>query len=130
MHAGKKLIYPQEVEEILQNIIQSDSKNEFEELIFQAKFLVRTKELIYRIGPKSEGYQKLQAEFQSGMKKAVSVLKKIIAGYNGQSADRFSEKFLVTDINGMNRLLELFEDFSCIKNWQIDGKPLPYDTGR
>jgi ABC-type multidrug transport system fused ATPase/permease subunit len=35
--------------------------------------------------------------------------------------------FFTLEIEGLSRLMKLYSDLSWIKNWQIDGKPLPYE---
>jgi hypothetical protein len=116
-----------EVGELLQIIVQTGLVNEFEELIFQAKFLVRTQEIMRRIGPGAEGFQKLYTAFQSGMKKSIDILKILISGATAEFAQKFVETFLTMKNESIDRLTNLFTDLSWVKNWQIDGKPLPHE---
>jgi hypothetical protein len=125
-YAKQKLNYPAEVGELLQIVETTGMTDGFEELIFQAKFLVRTQEIMKRIGPGSEGFQKLYTEFQSGLKKSTDILKELISRTPMEIAQKFSETFMTTDTENIDRLMKLFIDLSWIKNWQIDGKPLPY----
>jgi hypothetical protein len=125
-YAKQKLNYPVEVGELLQIAGQTGLVNDFEELIFQAKFLARTQEIMKRIGPGSEGFQKLYTEFQSGLKKSTDILKELISRTTMEIGEKFSEASMTMDTEGIERLMKLFIDLSWIKNWQIDGKPLPY----
>ena len=68
IYAKRKLNYPVEVGELLQIVMQTELVAEFEDLIFQAKFLVRTQEIMKRISPGMDGFEKLSTEFQSSVK--------------------------------------------------------------
>jgi hypothetical protein len=126
LYAKRGMNCPNEVAELLQLAGQSRLINEFEELVFLAKFLVRTQEIMKRIGPAAEGFQKLSTEFQSGVKKSTGILKNLTSKANMETTQEFLKTFINMDTGSMDRLMDLFIDLSWIKNWQIDGKPLPY----
>jgi len=124
---GRKLYYPSEISELLQIAFESESTNEFEDLIFQAKFLTRTQEVMKKIGYEAEGFDKLSAEFQSGLTRARDLLKLLLGRTSADVTRKYSEMFFTLEIEGLSRLMKLYSDLSWIKNWQIDGKPLPYE---
>jgi hypothetical protein len=124
----KKLNYPSEIGEILQIVVQTGLTLEFEELIFQAKFLVRTQDVMRKIGDKGEGFGKLSTEFQSGVEKSGDLLKLLIAKTPAGNARKYTELFFAAKIESFSHLMKLHSDLSWIKNWQIDGKALPYET--
>ena len=124
---GRKLFYPSEISELLQIAFESESTNEFEDLIFQAKFLTRTQEVMKKIGYEAEGFDKLSAEFQSGLTRARDLLKLLLGRTSADVTRKYSEMFFTLEIEGLSRLMKLYSDLSWIKNWQIDGKPLPYE---
>jgi hypothetical protein len=128
VYYNRKLNYPLEVGEILQIIVQTGLKNEFEELIFQAKFLVRMQDVMNQISNEAEGFEKLLAEFQSGAKRAMDLLKIIVGRADTDVAQKYSDTFFAMEIESFARLINLYSDLSWIKNWQIDRKPLPYET--
>lgn len=127
-YIGGKLNYPVEVGELLQIVIQTKMVNDFEELIFQAKFLVKAQDVMKRIGLGAEGFDKLSTEFQLGMKNVVNRLKVIIDKTTNESRQKCFDKFFSTETDSYTRLLKLLSDFSWMKNWQVDGKLLPYET--
>ena len=123
-----KLNYPSEVGELLQIVVQTGLISEFEELIFQAKFLVRTQVVMKKNGREAEGFEKLSTEFQSGIKKSIDLLKILIVRAPTDVAKKYSDVFLAMETESFAYLMKLYSDLSWIKNWQIDGKPLPYET--
>jgi hypothetical protein len=127
-YAKRKLNYPVEVGELLQIVMQTGLAREFEDLIFQAKFLVRTQEILKRTGPGTDGFEKLSIEFQSGVKKSIDCLNMLIEKAHSDIARKLTNMFIVMETDSFNRLIKLFSDLSCIKNWQVDGKLLPYQT--
>jgi hypothetical protein len=128
VYAKRKLNYPVEVGELLQIVMQTGLAGEFEDLIFQAKFLVRTQEVMKRIGPDADGFEKLSAEFQSSMKKSIDCLNLFIEKAPSDVARKLTEMFIIIETDSFDRLMKLFSDLSWMKNWQVDGKSLPYET--
>ncbi|MGD1045671.1 MAG: hypothetical protein ABR936_10150 [Bacteroidota bacterium] len=123
----RKLNYPLEVGEILQIAVQTVLTNEFEELIFQAKFLVRTQDVMNQIGHEAEGFEKLSTEFQSAVKKSMDLVKMLVGRAATDVTQKYLSTFFVMETESFARLMKLYSDLSWIKNWQIDGKPLPYE---
>ena len=41
---------------------------------------------------------------------------------------KYSDLFFAMEAESFTRLMKFYSDLSWIKNWQIDGKPLPYGT--
>jgi hypothetical protein len=126
--AKRKLNYPLEVGELLQMSAQTGLTREFEELIFQAKFLVRTQEVMKRIGKDAQGFEKLSVEFQSGLEKAMNLLKNLSERAGQEGVQKYSTMFFAMETESIARLMILFSDLSWIKNYQVDGKLLPYET--
>ena len=127
-YAKRKLNYPVEVGELLQVVMQTGSVAQFEGLIFQAKFLVRTQEIMKRIGPGMDGFEKLSTEFQSSVKKSIDFLNLLVERTPSDVARKLTDTFIVMETDSFSRLMKLFSDLSWIKRWQVDGKPLPYET--
>ena len=123
----RKLNYPVEIGEILQIAFQTGLTNEFEELIFQAKFLTRTQDVMRKIGNEAEGFEKLSAEFQTGINRSMELLKILVGSSSVDIIRKYSDTFFAMETEGFLRLMNLYSDLSWIKNWQIDGRPLPYE---
>jgi hypothetical protein len=127
VYAKRELNYPVEVGELLQIVMQTGLASEFEDLIFQAKFLVRTQKIMRRIGPGMDGFEKLSTEFQTSMKKSIDILNMLVERVPSDIARKLTNMFVVMETGSFSRLMKLFSDLSYIKNWQVDGKPLPYE---
>jgi hypothetical protein len=128
IYAKRKPNYPVEVGELLQIVMQTGLVGEFEGLIFQAKFLVRTHEIMNRIGPGMDGFEKLSTEFRSSVKKSIDFLNMLVERAPSDVAQKLTDMFIVMETDSFSRLMKLFSDLSWIKRWQVDGKPLPYET--
>jgi hypothetical protein len=127
MFCKKKLNYPLEVGELLQITVQTGLKNEFEELIFQAKFLVRTQDVMKHIDHEMQGFERLSTEFQSGVERSKDLLKILVERAATDITQKYSDTFLAMETESFARLMKFYSDLSWIKNWQIDGTPLPYE---
>jgi hypothetical protein len=127
MFANRKLNYPLEVGELIQIVIQMGRTGEFEDLIFQAKFLVQSKDLLKRIGSGTQGFQNISREFQSSVQKSADILKILVDGAPIEIVQQFTKVFLFTETESFNRLIKLLSDLSWIKNWKVDGRQLPYE---
>jgi hypothetical protein len=128
LYARQKLHNPVEVGELLQIVLQTGMRDPFEGLIFQAKILVRTQEIMKRIGPGAEGYENLSIEFQTGMNKAIGHIQALIKKAPHDVEQKFIDSFLEVQPENIHRLIELLSDLKWIKNYHIDGKLLPYET--
>jgi hypothetical protein len=124
----RRLNYPLEVGEILQTALQTGLTTEFEELIFQAKFLVRTQDVLSHISRETQGFEKLAAEFQSSVTKSMDLLKMLAGRSEPDVAQKYSDIFFAVEADSFARLMKFYVDLSWVKNWQIDGKALPYET--
>jgi hypothetical protein len=125
-YAGRKFNYPAEVGELLQVVDQTGSANDFEELIFQAKFLAKSREVMQRIGPATEGIERLSAEFQTSVKIAADRLKLLVEKDPRITPRQHFNEFLSVESSGIDPFLKLASDLRWIKNWEVDGMPLPY----
>ncbi|RPI05356.1 MAG: hypothetical protein EHM64_06860 [Ignavibacteriae bacterium] len=128
LYSKHRLNYPLEVSELLQIVVQTGIIDEFEEVIFISKFLVRAQEVLKRIGHETEGFNKLSAEFQSNIKRMMNLLNSFAGRADEALSQKYASIFLTPDIENVDRLVRLCSDLSWVKNWQIDGKPLPFES--
>ncbi|GEM_PF-1014212 len=109
--------------ELVEAALRTDRVSSLLDAAFHAKFLIKAQEVMRRIGPKGEGYDKLAAEFQSSAMKAGEHLRTVVAGT--PLAERLEADFLVLDHGRFGDFLALASDLARLKNWEVDGKPLP-----
>lgn len=123
--AGKKLLMGKHVGELLDLARKSGKMQVFEDLIFHAKFLSKSFDLMKRIGPDGEGYDKLSAEFTSGLEKADALTKTLVKESDESVKNDFTELFFHLNTEGLDSFMGLLRDLAWVKNWILDGKPLP-----
>ena len=126
LSTGYQFIYPDAVSLILERACIENKTNIFDDLIFYAKFIVKTREVMNRIDQKAEGYEKLAAEIQTSIDHAIKLIRILIE--STKQKEEFEKRFFLIETQSFSRFIELLSDLSWIKNWQIDGKPMPYQT--
>ncbi len=123
--ASGRLNFPQEVTDLLDLSRDHHLEQVFLDAIFHAKFAVKTKDIMSRIGRDAQGYDKLSAEFQNSVEKTTTLLKTIFKEAPAETKQRFVNGFLRLDQESFGNLTKLLEDLSWVKNWEVDGRPLP-----
>jgi len=124
-HFGRSLAFPQEVGYLLDQANENGLVELFRDAIFQAKFATKTREVMTRIGPDGEGFDKLSTEFRTSIEKTSTLLKTIIKESPDEIKQRFVKDFFSLDQLRFAQFIKLLEDLSWVKNWEVDGKPLP-----
>lgn len=123
--AGRKLMLREQVGQLLDLARGQGKMQVFEDLVFHAKFLSKSFDLMKRIGRDGDGYDKLAAEFQSGLEKTNALTKTLVKESPDQVKSRFIEDFFRLDQEGLSAFMNLLRDLSWVKNWMVDEKPLP-----
>jgi len=125
--AGRLFVHSGTIGQLLDEARARGTMRVFEDLVFLSKFLSKTYDLLRRIGPDGEGFVKISAEFQSNLEKANTLVKTLVK----ESADPVKQKivgtFLRLDQESMTAFMELLRELAWVKNWMVDGKPLPWD---
>ena len=126
IYANRKLNFPKEIAWLL-DFARHGMQQAFDDAIFHAKFVVKTQEIMKRIGPGGDGFDKLSAEFKVSLEKTTTLLKTLVKEAPEETKRNFISQFLSLESASFDRLMRLFADLSWLKNWQVDGKPLPYE---
>jgi len=124
-HANRKLNYPQEVAQLVDFARQANTIGLFEDAIFHAKFITKSYGVMKRIGVDGEGYDKLSAEFQASLQKIATVLKELLQHAPAEIGAQYETAFFSVNQESLSRLMSLINDLALVKNWRVDGKPLP-----
>ena len=127
--SARSLNYRDEVGLLIELAHQQQLADVFDELIFLAKFLTKSSAVMKRIGNGGEGYDKLAAEFQSGLEKVSALLKQIVALAPEESRGRMLSFFFALTPESLEHLMLLISDLSVVKNWVLDGGRLPEGLG-
>jgi hypothetical protein len=128
-HFGRTLAFPQEIGFLIDQTNERGTEQAFLDAVFHAKFVTKTREVMSRIGTGAEGFDKLSAEFQVSVEKVSALLKTIVKESPDEIKQHFIKDFFSLDQTSFARFTKLLEDLSWVKNWEVDGKPLPF-TGR
>lgn len=124
-HAGKKLFFPEEIGNLV-DLARTPGKLELlEDAIFHAKFITKSYGVMKRIGADGEGYGKMAGEFQASMEKVSTLLRTLVKESPDDVKGKFVRIFFSLDQESMSRLVNLLHDLTIVKNWRVDGKPLP-----
>jgi len=124
-HAGKALNFPTEVGMLVEQADVRALDDVFRDVIFHAKFVTRTQEIMTRIGPNGEGFDKLSAEFQNSIEKTSSLLKTIVKESPEEIKQHFIGDFFGLDQKSFGNFIRLLEDLGRVKNYELDGRSLP-----
>jgi hypothetical protein len=124
-YAKITLRFKEEIGLLLDQSRESGKMQVFEDVVFFSKFVSKSHELIKRIGPGGEGYDKLSAEFQSGIEKTTSLLKTIVKEMPEDMKIRFMGRFFGMDPDSFASLMALVRELSWVKNWMLDRRKVP-----
>jgi hypothetical protein len=91
-----------------------------EDLAFSAKFIVKSFELMQRIGKDGNGYEKVAQEFSAQIPKSQSVLKQLLEKADPMTKAHFSGNYLEMNTLTLENLMQLYHDLSWYKNYRID----------
>ncbi|MEX0735969.1 MAG: hypothetical protein WD182_00910 [Bacteroidota bacterium] len=125
LHAGKKLSYPDEVAYLVDLARGVGRLELLEDAIFHAKFVTKSYGVMKRIGADGEGYGKMSGEFQASLEKVSTLLRTLVKESPDELKGKFVRSFFSLDHDSMSRLMSLLHDLTALKNWRVDGKPLP-----
>lgn len=123
--SNRKLNFSSDVGHLLEAARRSEKMQVFEEMIFLAKFITKSLEVMKRIGADGEGYDKLSAEFRTSLQKVASQLEDISVDAPDEIRRSEEVRFLGLTQESLERLVSLMADLTLVKNWVLDGKPLP-----
>lgn len=124
-HFGRMLAFPRDVGLLLDQAHAHGMDEVFRDVIFQAKFVTRTREIMDRIGRGGEGFDKLSSEFQNSIEKSTTLTKTIVKESPEDIKQHFVKDFFGLDQASFGNFLKLLEDLSWVKNFELDGHPLP-----
>jgi hypothetical protein len=127
VYSNSKLFFTAEMEFLLSETVLRQMGQPLLDAAFHAKFIVKTQEVMRRIGPNADGFDKLAAELQASIEKASSLLKTIVKEADEGVKKTFTHTFFRMDSEGFSNLMKLFSDLAWLKNWENDGKRIPFE---
>jgi hypothetical protein len=91
-----------------------------DDLSFQAKFAVRARTIMERIGRDGEGYDRLSEELGAAVTRMRDLLAGILGGMGEKDRTAFSSRYLEMTPGGLAELFVLCADLGWYKNWLND----------
>ncbi len=125
LYANRKFRFRNEIGILLDEARSTGKMQVFEDMAFFAKFLSKSYDLMKRIGPDGDGYDKVAGEFRSGMEKSTTLLKTLVKDAPEEVKQRFSGRFFHLDQESLSALMSFMKELAWVKNWMVDGKELP-----
>jgi len=123
--AGRLFVHKETIGQLLDQAHAHGTMQVFEDLAFLAKFLSKTFDILQRIGPDGDGFMKITAEFQSNVEKANTLVKTLVKESPDPVKQPIVETFLRLDHESMTAFMNLMRELAWVKNWTVDGNPLP-----
>jgi len=123
--SDRTLSFRDEVGLLIEVAGQKGKMHAFNEMIFLAKFITKSMGVMKRIGVDGEGYDKFSAEFRSNIQKVSALLKEILEAAPEEAWRSMAPFFLSLTQESLEHLTILLSDLAIVKNWVLDGKPLP-----
>lgn len=124
-YSSRKLLYRDEVSQLVELARSSNRMQVFEDAVFLSKFITKASEVMKRIGPQGEGFDKMATEFRESVEKADALIKTLVKDSSDEIKNHFLQKFFGMDQAGLTEFLGFLRDLAWVKNWMVDGKPLP-----
>jgi len=118
--SGKTLKRSMDLGTLIEIAQQHSLQGQLDDLVFSSKFIVKSFELMQRIGKDGNGYEKLSQEFSDQIQKAQTLLKQFLDRADGMTKAHFSGNYLEMNTLTMQNLMQLFHDLGWYKNYQID----------
>lgn len=126
-YARRSFSHKSELGQLLEFAWASNRMQIIEDAVFHAKFVTRAFEIMRRIGRDAEGFAKMEAEFKTSAEKALTLLRTLVKDSPDEMKQHFLQNFFSPSEENLPRVLSLFAELTWVKNWMVDGKPLPWE---
>ena len=123
--SSRKVNVPHDLGTLLEASARVDQKDHFEQIVFLAKFITKTFDIMKRIGPDGEGYDTLAREFQDNVEKVGEKIRKLLLTSPDNIQDHFARRYFRMEPESLENHMKLLADLTLVKNWMLDGKSLP-----
>jgi len=112
-------------EEDLRLIINAAATEDIELLFkigFNAKFLLRTRNIMRRISPRDDAGEKLKQTFLDELEATKALVMNVLKTANAETRRTFEKKYFTPTLDSFASLMELLQDLSWIQNIRLDDK--------
>lgn len=127
-HTGHSLRLRERILTLMELAVSHHQERLLDDLIFLAKFLWNSHNLMQRIGPDAEGYPKLAGEFRDSVEKFSTLVKTLVKEGPDEVKGSFAKDFFLMSPEALDNLMQLAHDLSWLKNYAIDTKRSLFET--
>ena len=117
--AGDKLVFPQALRTLIEIAVPGHA-DALHEIAFKAKFLVKTWNVMRRLGAEDPAREQLKAVFQTELEAVREKLSNLASRLSPVAANEFTLQFLDLTPTAFANILALLKDLSWVKNVEID----------
>ena len=118
--AGGRLKNPDDLGILLRLVAREDRRPLIDRSAFLAKFIVKSRKIMNRIGADADGYEQLSQELGKSLKETTELLRTLLADAPDADRERMTRTYLAMTPAGLDNLFALLEDLAWYKNWKID----------
>jgi len=118
---GKNLKHKDTVIFIIKNAISQNKENVFNDLIFYSKYVTKLNRILKKNSPFD--IKMVKEEFNTHIEKIKQLINSLVI-YDNENYKTYIDKYFSNSKESFAFFLELIEDFSIIKDYQIDNKKL------
>lgn len=129
-YARRPFAHKSELGQLLEYAWATNREQLIEDAVFHAKFVTRAFEIMRRIGRDAEGFGKIEAECKTNTEKTLTLLRTLVKDSPEEMKQHFLQTFFSPTEDNLPRVLTLFAELTWLKNWMVDGKPLPWEKRR
>jgi hypothetical protein len=126
-HTHKSFKQKEDVARLLRVAERRSMQQVLIDAVFHGTFVVKTRDVMQRIGNGAEGFDSLSAQFSEGLERVSALLRTLIKEEPDEEKHRFTHDYLSMNQESLSRLLALLGDLSLIKHWEVDGNALPFE---
>jgi len=119
--SGKNLKHEIAVNFIMKNAISQNKESVFNDLIFYSKYVTKLNRILKKNPPFDT--EMIKKEFNTHIEKIKQLITSITTSDNEEYKTHI-DKYFLNSKESFTILVELIEDFSIIKDYQIDNKKL------
>jgi hypothetical protein len=119
-HAGQLLKRREDAGLLLESGSSATGTSVIDELLFRAKFVVRARDLLSRVGPDAADVVPLAAEFRASVEHVTRLVRTLISPLGEGVGNRWEREYLSLSQESLGNLMALCSDLSMVKNYSLD----------
>lgn len=118
-YTGNLLQRKEDVEELIRVVVDCGKEDEFEELIFNAKYICGLMRIVKNSSalPEVGNLNSVRGDLSENIKKAIEQLRQILSCGNKNKSDYFEKFYFTLSAEKLDNLYQLFSDLEAVKKY-------------